>query len=76
VLPETVDISITHVNGQVIAQFTKDSFPELHSGKNILTWNGMDINGNPLPNGIYIYKQIITMNEQQTAQHGKIVLLR
>jgi len=75
-LPETVDISITHVNGQVISQLTKDSFRDLHTGKNILAWNGMDSSGNPLPNGIYIYKQIITLNQQQAIQHGKIVLLR
>lgn len=75
-LPEGVDISITHVNGQVIAHFSKDSFQDLHSGKNILTWNATDASGNQLPNGIYVYKEIITLNQQQTTQHGKIVLLR
>lgn len=76
VLPEEVDISITHVNGQTIARFTRESFLDMHSGKNTLTWDGADVNGNPLPNGIYIYKEVITLNQVQTIRHGKVVLLR
>jgi hypothetical protein len=75
-LPETVEIIITHVSGQVINELSKESFEDLHSGRNILIWKGTDASGNPLPNGIYIYKEVITLNGQQTTQLGKVVLVR
>jgi hypothetical protein len=68
-------IQIADLNGKRVAEFA-DPANGLHVGKNTLRWNGLDENGNSLPNGIYIYRLTIGGGISPQEYNGKIVLLR
>jgi hypothetical protein len=75
-LPEAVNLQITGVNGKVVTTYTLNSLPDLHFGKNYITWNATDAFGNGVPGGVYLYREIVTLNGQQYVQRGKVILIR
>ncbi|MDH4296230.1 MAG: C25 family cysteine peptidase [Cyclobacteriaceae bacterium] len=74
--PEQFDFRIVDVNGQMVSHFESLDLPPFHIGTNTISWNGNNNNGNPLPNGIYIYKLSLLLNENQFTKIGKLVLVR
>jgi flagellar hook assembly protein FlgD len=57
-LPEAMNISIMTVSGKVIKTITKAELGDIHIGLNRTeyTWDGTDDFGNPLANGVYLYR--------------------
>ncbi|MBL0742793.1 C25 family cysteine peptidase [Chryseolinea lacunae] len=76
VLPDGASLQIVSVNGRQLADFGRDDFPDFHSGRNELAWDGTDLQGTPLPSGVYIYTLHLTVNGKSMTQQGKIVLVR
>jgi hypothetical protein len=76
VVPSSFDLQILSVNGKEVTYFGKENFTGLHTGTNELVWNGMDTRGNALPNGIYIYKIVSSLNGKPVEKIGKLVLLK
>ena len=76
VLPDQIDLQMVHVNGQLVNDFTSQDLPPFHIGTNELVWNGTDLNGNVLPNGVYVYKLNLIINGEQVKKIGKLVLVQ
>ncbi len=65
---QNVNLSIFNIKGEkVITLLNKD----LKKGKNIIEWNGRDINNNPISSGVYFY-QIKTTSK--TVTHKMLLL--
>lgn len=75
-VPYEVSLILFNTRGAVVRDFDNESFQQLHFGKNIFTWEGLDDNGSPVPNGMYIYKFVVKSQEGTTERIGKIVLVR
>lgn len=76
ILPEQFDLQMVNVNGQLQNHFQTEDLPQLYIGTNEMIWQGTDINGNFLPNGVYIYKLNLIVNGKQMKKIGKVVLVR
>jgi hypothetical protein len=74
-LPDQANLEITNVNGQQVAIFDTEDFPTFHSGKNEIGWDG-SANGSALPNGVYIFKMMLSVEGKMITRQGKVVLLR
>lgn len=61
--------------GQFIREFL-DGGIGMHTGTNRITWDGLDGAGSSMPNGIYIYRLVITRGSQESEYNGRVVLLR
>jgi hypothetical protein len=76
-LPSAFRLEILSIGGKPVYHFTEDDIRQFHIGTNILTWEATDTHGNLLPNGIYIYKMTVQLNDQQVmTKIGKVVLMR
>jgi len=89
-VPEDILIRIMTVSGKVVREITQDELGPLHIGNNIteFAWDGKDMYGDQLANGVYLYKVYIR-DSQQNFKHretsrddlfekgiGKIYLMR
>jgi flagellar hook assembly protein FlgD len=89
-VPEDILIRIMTVSGKVVREITQDELGPLHIGNNIteFAWDGKDMYGDQLANGVYLYKVYIR-DSQQDFKHretsrddlfekgiGKIYLMR
>jgi flagellar hook assembly protein FlgD len=92
-VPQNIRIQILTVSGKVVREITKDELGPLHIGRNITDykWDGTDQFGQPLANGVYLYRVITnhmgkrlekyTAEGEQTDQYfnkgyGKMYLMR
>jgi hypothetical protein len=75
VIPNEAQVDILNLAGKPIQQFSIDS-ESLHIGTNVMHWPGIDDKGNTLPNGIYIYRLKVKMQEEVFSTIGKVVLVR
>jgi flagellar hook assembly protein FlgD len=62
-VPQNIRIQILTVTGKIVREITKQELGPLRIGRNIteFKWDGTDMYGQPLANGVYIYR-IITNN--------------
>ncbi len=93
VVPEQLLVRILTVNGKVVREIRKEEFGSIRIGNNIseFAWDGTDMYGDRLANGVYLY-QVFTQINGQSIEHrttrakdesqyfiqntGKIYLLR
>ncbi|MFN8337050.1 MAG: C25 family cysteine peptidase [Cyclobacteriaceae bacterium] len=70
--PDVMILEILNANGQPVATFTKRG---LFVGTNVLTWQRQNAAGNMVPNGMYLYRMILTRGtkEVKTAS-GKLIV--
>lgn len=63
-IPETMKIQILTITGKVVREITQDELGEIRIGNNIseFAWDGTDQFGNPLANGIYLYRVVAKLN--------------
>ncbi len=66
--PENMIIQIMTISGKVVREITEDELGPLQVGRNQVTnyaWDGKDQFGDPLANGIYLYRVLARSNGQE-----------
>ena len=71
--PADVQIRVFTVSGRLIYQHTETA---LGNGQKQIGWNGLDAEGQPVANGIYIYRLIARAGGSSTFHQGQLVKLR
>ncbi|MBC8045207.1 MAG: hypothetical protein H7Y00_00270 [Fimbriimonadaceae bacterium] len=63
-VPEYFKIQIMTVTGKVIREIMRNELGELHVGNNIteFAWDGTDAFGDPVANGLYLYRVVTKLN--------------
>lgn len=63
-VPQNIRIQILTVTGKIVREITKDELGPLHIGRNIteFKWDGTDMYGSKLANGVYLYRVITNLN--------------
>jgi len=92
-VPQQIRIQILTITGKVIREITKEELGPVHIGRNIteFKWDGTDMYGQPLANGVYLYRVLTNLNGHRldkytsegeqtdkffTKGYGKMVLIR
>jgi len=90
VIPENIIIQIMTVTGKVVREITESELGRIYIGRNIseYDWNGTDEFGDPLANGVYLYRVKAQINGEDikhrdtdadsyfTKDFGKIYIIR
>lgn len=63
-VPQNLRIQILTITGKIVREITKEELGPLHVGRNIteFKWDGTDMYGQKLANGIYLYRVITNLN--------------
>ena len=83
-------IQIMNIRGKVIREIALDELGNVHIGNNItdFAWNGTDKYGDKLANGLYLYRVVAKINDENielrktnadnyfSSNLGKIYILR
>jgi hypothetical protein len=66
-VPDYMKIQILTVSGKVVREISHYELGSIRIGNNIseFTWNGTDEYGDPLANGVYLYKVTAKINGEQ-----------
>lgn len=69
-VPDLFTIQIMTITGKVVREIDKDELGNLHVGRNVTdyAWDGLDEFGDPLANGVYLYRVITRMNGEAIEQ--------
>lgn len=70
-IPDEIKIQIMTVSGRVVREITADELGPLRIGRNLteFAWDGTDRFGDPLANGVYIYKVFTRLNGESIKQY-------
>jgi len=62
--PQNMRIQILTITGKVVREITKQELGPIHVGRNIteFKWDGTDMYGQKLANGVYLYRVITNLN--------------
>ena len=65
-IPDDLLIRITTISGKIVREINKQEFGSMHIGNNIsdFAWDGTDMYGDRLANGVYLYQVLSRMNGQ------------
>jgi len=71
VVPDHIKIQIMTVSGKVVREIMQDELGPIKIGRNIteFAWDGTDRYGDPLANGLYIYKVFTKLNGESIEQY-------
>lgn len=63
-IPQNLRIQILTVTGKVVREITKEELGPIRIGRNIteFKWDGTDMYGQPLANGVYLYRVLTNLN--------------
>jgi hypothetical protein len=63
-VPQNIKIQILTITGKIVREITEDQLGPLHVGTNIteFKWNGTDMYGQRLGNGVYLYHVVTNLN--------------
>lgn len=75
-VPTAFGLQILSLTGQVVNQFSAADAGTFHIGTNTIAWPALDLSGNPLPNGVYVFRLTLRVHDQEVSSQGKIVLVR
>ena len=89
-VPQDMIIQIMTVTGKVVREITEDELGPIYIGRNIteFDWNGTDEFGDPLANGVYLYRVKSRLNNEEikhrdsgadthfTKDFGKMYIMR
>ena len=92
-VPQNIRIQILTISGKVVREITKDELGPIHIGRNIteFKWDGTDMYGQKLGNGVYLYRVLTNLNGKSLEQfkekgdktdkyfnkgYGKMVIIR
>jgi flagellar hook assembly protein FlgD len=70
-VPQNIKIEVLTITGKVVREITKEELGPLHVGLNIsqYKWNGTDMYGNRLANGVYLYHVVTNLNGQSLQKY-------
>ncbi len=70
-IPQNMRIQILTVTGKVVKEITQNELGNIHVGRNITDykWDGTDIYGQKLANGVYLYRVITNLNGKSLDQY-------
>ncbi len=74
-IPDQLKIRIFTVAGRLIKQFTLNS-SNLNYDFNRIYWDGRDADGDPVANGVYLYKVIMSANGKVQSLTQKLAIVR
>jgi hypothetical protein len=71
-IPQNMRIQILTITGKVVREITKDELGPLHLGRNIteFKWDGTDMYGQKLANGVYIYRVLTNLNGKKLDKYS------
>jgi flagellar hook assembly protein FlgD len=71
-VPQNLRIQILTITGKIVKEITKDELGDIHIGRNITSykWDGSDMYGQPLGNGVYIYR-VLTNHHNKSLEKYK-----
>ncbi len=72
-IPDVFYLSIFSVDGRLVKQVNIEDFNELRTGTNRYQWDGLDLNGESLTNGIYYYEVINNLQSRGDKWKGSVV---
>jgi hypothetical protein len=63
-VPSNFKIQIMNISGKIVKEISEDELGPLHIGRNITqyAWDGKDQFGDPLANGVYLYRVLTKLN--------------
>jgi hypothetical protein len=63
-IPQNMRIQILTITGKIVREITQDELGPIHVGRNIteFKWDGTDMYGQKLANGVYIYRVLTNLN--------------
>ncbi len=63
-VPQNIRIQILTITGKIVREITSNELGPIHIGRNItdFKWDGTDMYGQPLGNGVYIYRVLTNLN--------------
>ncbi|MEO6729784.1 MAG: C25 family cysteine peptidase [Ferruginibacter sp.] len=63
-VPQNIRIQILTITGKIVREITKGELGNIHIGRNItdFKWDGTDMYGQKLANGVYLYRVITNLN--------------
>lgn len=63
-VPQNLRIQVLTITGKIVREITKAELGDLHIGRNIteFKWDGTDMYGQKLANGVYLYRVITNLN--------------
>lgn len=63
-VPQNIRIQIMTITGKIVREITKSELGDIHIGRNIteFKWDGTDMHGQKLGNGVYLYRVITNLN--------------
>ncbi|MEP7165272.1 MAG: C25 family cysteine peptidase [Ferruginibacter sp.] len=63
-VPQNIRIQILTITGKIVREILKDELGPIHIGRNIteFKWDGTDMYGQKLANGVYIYRVLTNLN--------------
>jgi hypothetical protein len=70
-VPQNIKIQIMTITGKVVREITKEELGPLHIGRNIteFKWNGTDMYGQRLANGVYLYHVVTNLNGRSLTKY-------
>lgn len=70
-VPQNIKIQILTITGKVVREIVEDELGPLHVGRNItqFKWNGTDMYGQRLANGVYLYHVVTNLNGKSLDQY-------
>ncbi len=70
-VPDKIKVQIMTVTGKIVREIFKEELGNIRIGNNIsdFTWDGTDMYGDRLANGVYFYKVIIENNDKSEIKH-------
>jgi hypothetical protein len=63
-VPQQLKIEVMTITGKIVREITKDELGPVRIGRNITEykWDGTDMYGNKLANGVYLYRVVTNLN--------------
>lgn len=63
-VPQNIRIQVLTITGKIVREITKEELGPIHIGRNItdFKWDGTDMYGQKLANGVYLYRVITNLN--------------
>ncbi len=71
-LPQNMRIQILTISGKIVKEITQSELGPLHIGDNVTQykWNGTDMYGQKLANGVYLYRVLTNLNGKSIQKYG------